>query len=711
VGSLKSAFLLILACLVTCSCSARDGDPVSLAFYEALKISGSSGPGSGGPEARAKALGLFAAALQSPEPLIRDASAERLILALLEGDVDPESVLKNLTGSKIPAAGYPAGGGQFTGERSLLAAAFYALGRYGETLQAIGGVPQADRSLWERALFFLAEPGLEEKGARDKALAFFFNELPGDEAAWAREEIRRRSPGFLSPREDTILEARFATARGDFGGGLDGFRGLLAEGPGIFLRYPGLVNDLGRCFQFAQSGTEGADLFLKWEEALGTGTGEVSPEGFRAEDVPLLRYRLLYFAGRITRQRGQYSRSRGIFSRALETAPDNTQKDACIWYILDTALTEEIPGIVPLVVSYIPRWHDDASFSDILDRLAYRLVSENQWESFPEILSRIEGGGDRVSIAKYAYIAGRSITLGYAPLRERKTEDFFRTAYQAGEGALYYRALSAFTLGLPFLDLPASPAGMTEAFPHPRETAFLLGFFEAGIGGQVLPYLEKLSGDLSVPELRRIGEAMAEAGLYADLIRHVTAYMNREAYEPSRRDLELSHPRPFREMVEERSRDAGFPRELLWALVRTESAFQADIVSWAGAVGLTQLMPPTARDMADRIKRRGGPDFAGEGEPDLRDPGTNLYIGAFYLDYLREHLGHPLLSILAYNGGMGRVRRWYGAAGNLPGDIFLETIEYRETREYGRKIVAAAAVYGSLYYDVNLEEFIADICK
>jgi soluble lytic murein transglycosylase len=204
---------------------------------------------------------------------------------------------------------------------------------------------------------------------------------------------------------------------------------------------------------------------------------------------------------------------------------------------------------------------------------------------------------------------------------------------------------------------------------------------------------------------------MEEAGLYADLIRHVNAYMGREDYELDRRDLELAYPRPFRELVEERSAAAGFPPELLWALVRTESAFQAEIVSWAGAAGLTQLMPSTAREMAGRIKRQGGPDYTGEGEPDLRNPETNLYIGAFYLAYLRDRLEHPLLSVLAYNGGMNRVRRWYEDAGSLPGDLFLETVEYRETREYGRKVVSAAAVYGFLYYRVNPEGFIADICK
>jgi soluble lytic murein transglycosylase len=734
VGSLRSVFSLILACFVLCSCGGQGKAAVSLAFYEALKISGP--PGAADPAARAKALDLFESSLQSPESLIRDAASERLILPLLRGTINAEPILKKLSRPKPPEpeADPSAGmkGKNFGGERSLRTAAYYVLGRYGEALRDIIGVPEADRDPWEKALRFLVEMGLRknrgEPGpagnrdtdadfpltgdeAKDKALVFFFGDVPGDEAAWALEEIRRGNPDFFTQRENTILEARLATARGAFGEALRRFQTILQDRPDIFLWYPGLINDLGRCFQFAQSGTEGADLFLKWEEALRTDTKALSPVEFLDEDIPGLRYRLLYFAGRIARQRGQYSRSREIFTRALELAPDKIQKDACIWYILDTGLAEDIPGLVTLVGSYIPRWNDDTYFSDILDRLAYRLASKNQWASFPGILAQIERGKDRVSTAKYAYIAGRSIGLGYVPDQGRSGADFFRIAYREGEGALYYRALAAFFLEEPFLKLPDPPAGQAGTFSHPREMAFLLGFFDAGIPREALPYLERLQDGLDIPELRRIGEAMGEAGLYADLIRHVNAYMSRDTYQLDRRDLELGHPRPFREPVEERSGAGRFPPGLLWALIRTESAFQPEVVSRAGAVGLTQLMPSTAQDMAERIKRQGGPDYTGEGKLNLQDPETNLSIGAFYLDYLRNYLDHPLLSILAYNGGMSRIRRWHRDRGAMPGDLFLETIEYRETREYGRKLVSATAVYGFLYYQVNPEAFIADICK
>jgi soluble lytic murein transglycosylase len=121
-------------------------------------------------------------------------------------------------------------------------------------------------------------------------------------------------------------------------------------------------------------------------------------------------------------------------------------------------------------------------------------------------------------------------------------------------------------------------------------------------------------------------------------------------------------------------------------------------------------MPSTAAEMAGRIARQGGPDYRGP-EMDLKNPELNIHIGSFYLRYLKGQMGSLMPALLAYNGGMGRVRRWLAEdrqkSGGLPPDLFLETVEFTETREYGRRILAAAAVYGYLYYGKSFEEVAA----
>jgi soluble lytic murein transglycosylase len=189
--------------------------------------------------------------------------------------------------------------------------------------------------------------------------------------------------------------------------------------------------------------------------------------------------------------------------------------------------------------------------------------------------------------------------------------------------------------------------------------------------------------------------------------------MAREDYEINHEDMVLYYPRYFNELIESGAREAGLGAELLFGLVRTESFFLPGAVSRSGAVGLTQLMEPTALDMAGRMARRGLPDYrSAEGIVDLKDPETNIRIGAYSLAYLVEQMGSPMMALLAYNGGMGRLRRWRAAGKErLPEDLFLETIVFDETREYGRRVLAAAAVYGYLYYGMSMEEVVADIYK
>jgi soluble lytic murein transglycosylase len=125
-------------------------------------------------------------------------------------------------------------------------------------------------------------------------------------------------------------------------------------------------------------------------------------------------------------------------------------------------------------------------------------------------------------------------------------------------------------------------------------------------------------------------------------------------------------------------------------------------------------MPATAKETADRIRRRGGPDYTRSSATaeaavtaedsatedsalDLYNPAINIHIGAAYLAYLNERMEDPVLALLAYNGGITRTRRWHRAI-NLPPYLFLESVEYSETRNYGRSVMGAAAMYKELYY-------------
>jgi soluble lytic murein transglycosylase len=123
-------------------------------------------------------------------------------------------------------------------------------------------------------------------------------------------------------------------------------------------------------------------------------------------------------------------------------------------------------------------------------------------------------------------------------------------------------------------------------------------------------------------------------------------------------------------------------------------------------------MPATAEEMARRMKRSkttelgaaiaAVPDFT-KSPRDLLDPDINVAGGAYYLRYLQDRLDTETDAVLAYNGGMGRVRTWKRRAkapdgGPLPPDLFLEIAPIEETRNYGRSVLGAEWVYRELYY-------------
>jgi hypothetical protein len=204
------------------------------------------------------------------------------------------------------------------------------------------------------------------------------------------------------------------------------------------------------------------------------------------------------------------------------------------------------------------------------------------------------------------------------------------------------------------------------------------------------------------PVFLELGRRLEGRGLYREAILcGVEALEGLSSETPAgripRRDLERIYPRYFPGPVAGVVAEYPVPEPLLYALIREESYFDSRIVSRAGAVGLTQLMPSTAAEMARRL---------GIDEFDVLDPGTNLLFGGYYFSTLINRFPTPVHAISAYNAGPTRVRRWEGSFGNLPTDLFVEAIPFRETRNHCRKVLVSAVHYGYLYEDLEPKEVV-----
>jgi soluble lytic murein transglycosylase len=152
-----------------------------------------------------------------------------------------------------------------------------------------------------------------------------------------------------------------------------------------------------------------------------------------------------------------------------------------------------------------------------------------------------------------------------------------------------------------------------------------------------------------------------------------------------------AYSRPFEEEISAAAEEQGVDPWLLFALAREESTFDPAVISWAGAVGLAQLMPATAA---------GAYASLGLGHLDvqkLTDPGLNLRLGARVLrDNLRYFTSSVPLALAAYNGGSGLVDK------NLPPeqadfDRWVESIPVKETRKYVKRVLQSYGIYRFLY--------------
>lgn len=164
-----------------------------------------------------------------------------------------------------------------------------------------------------------------------------------------------------------------------------------------------------------------------------------------------------------------------------------------------------------------------------------------------------------------------------------------------------------------------------------------------------------------------------------------------EAPTPKTRWLwDCIYPRPYEPLVRDAEREQQLPANLLYAVMRQESAFKPAVVSPANAVGLLQLIPPTARNVAQEL----GVDY----DPLLLEsPPHNIRMGAYYLKKVVGTFGgNVALGAAAYNAGPSAVSRWLESGEKLPLDVFVARIPYSETRNYVARVVGNLARYAYL---------------
>jgi soluble lytic murein transglycosylase len=151
------------------------------------------------------------------------------------------------------------------------------------------------------------------------------------------------------------------------------------------------------------------------------------------------------------------------------------------------------------------------------------------------------------------------------------------------------------------------------------------------------------------------------------------------------------YPFPYLKEIEQWSEKRQLNPLLVTALIRQESRFETKVRSTAGATGLMQVMPDTAKWIAPQIK------FDTK-KIDLQNPNNNIMLGTWYLDHTHQQYGNnSLLAIASYNAGPGNVSKWLPILPKEDPDEFVESIPFDETKNYVRQVFGNYWNYLRLY--------------
>ena len=156
-------------------------------------------------------------------------------------------------------------------------------------------------------------------------------------------------------------------------------------------------------------------------------------------------------------------------------------------------------------------------------------------------------------------------------------------------------------------------------------------------------------------------------------------------------DFELRFIAPYRELARQAASDNQIDEAWVFGLMRQESRFINVARSNVGAAGLMQIMPATARWIAQRlgIKRFD--------TNEMQDPARNIQFGSYYLKHVQTSLdGSPVLATAAYNAGPGRAQRWRSSQ-PMEAAVYIESIPFTETRDYVKKVMSNAMYYATRF--------------
>ncbi|MBN2533608.1 MAG: lytic transglycosylase domain-containing protein [Spirochaetales bacterium] len=405
----------------------------------------------------------------------------------------------------------------------------------------------------------------------------------------------------------------------------------------------------------------------------------------------------LEMAGRIARKNNDYTKAVKYLNSVVRDTEDPIQKDRAAWFYLACILEISPLRFIDEVILYAKQWNDPAYFDDIIQKSISILVAGKKWQPIQYMYESLLPLASETIIIQLEFLIARFLMEGYIKEQdpEQKITQYLQKVSKVNDDN-YYAFFAALLLHQEplFLEYKASEESPETGLNRKKLTsleAFITGFFDFGLIEDGYSILMKYRESISNQVILYLVKRLQEHGYYKESIWLMNTYRIRKDNQLTKKELMYAYPAAYRNIIEMNAQKRDFFPPVFYSLVREESAFDAGNTSVAGAVGLSQLMPVTANDIAGWLRLD---------EYDLTDPETNILMGSYYYARLLGVLKNIPAVLIAYNAGPGNLRRWEKEYKGLPPDLFIEAIPFRETRGYVKKIISTACIYSYLYYKI-----------
>ncbi|RPJ08901.1 MAG: lytic transglycosylase domain-containing protein [Spirochaetaceae bacterium] len=398
-------------------------------------------------------------------------------------------------------------------------------------------------------------------------------------------------------------------------------------------------------------------------------------------------------AGKVSQAARDYATAYNLYKSVFEKTPDMEMKKRALWRIFDISLEADGIDEKTIFLQYIPLITDTEYYTDVIDEFLTDLVRKKDYAFIIRLAPILQ---QRVPVwlrAKVSYLAGRSIIQSQGqlsiPVKNAQAAAFFKDTISSWPQG-YYAWLSIHLLAE---ETAYKKQVLPRTVVHSRlseQESILLGFLKFGLYSQAYDMFLDTEEDYPESFYSHFADQFGIRRQFFQAIQVLELLRDNNPGLLSERDFLWLYPRGFQPLVVQFAQLNGLDETLVYSLVRRESAFSPSIVSSAGAVGLAQLMPETARGIAANLKIT---------SYNLENPEDNLRFGTWFIADLKKRFITVPLVLSGYNAGPAATKRFRDSYGNLPDDLFVEAIDFAETRNFIKNIFANHVMYSILYSD------------